>query len=192
MDALFGKVTPNSPYRRKAIARLNVTVNSSVLDVACGIGSNFKLIESYLGNSGTIVGVDISSESLTIARKLVAKNKWTNVRLLNRSITEYQPKRRFDAILCTFALEIISEYQAAIDNMFELLKPDGRFAVLGLKKSSTMPYAGLNALVKWVLDKACVDLDRGLVRYIQSRSKVNSYEECFLGFYYVLSASRQD
>jgi ubiquinone/menaquinone biosynthesis C-methylase UbiE len=192
MEALFGRVTENSPYRRKAIARLNVGLNSSVLDVACGTGSNFKIIESYLRNSGTLVGIDISSESLRMAKRLVAKHNWTNVHLLNRSITEYRPRRRFDAILCTFALEIIPEYKAAVDKIFELLACDGRFAMLGMKKSSAMSHAGLNTLFEWALGKACIDLNRDLVRYIESRAKVQSYEECFLGFYYVLSACRQE
>lgn len=48
LDALFGRATENSVYRKKAIALLNLTSNSTVLDVACGIGFNFKILESYL------------------------------------------------------------------------------------------------------------------------------------------------
>jgi ubiquinone/menaquinone biosynthesis C-methylase UbiE len=192
IHVLFGGVTENLPYRRKAIARLNVAPNSSVLDVACGIGSNFKIIEGYLRNSGTLVGIDISSESLKIAKKLVAKRNWTNVQLVNTSITEYRPKKRFDAILCTFALEIIADYRAAIDNMFQLLTPNGRFAMLGMKSSSLVPYTGLNSLVQRVWRKAGIDTDRDLVGRIELGGNVRSYEECLLGFYYVLSASRQN
>jgi len=192
IDALLGRATENSPYRRKAIARLGLTPNSSVLDVACGVGSNFKIIESYLRNSGTLVGIDISSESLEVAKRLVAKHKWTNVHLLNTSITNYRPKEQFDAILCTFALEIIAEYEAAIDNIFELLTPEGRFAMLGMRTSSAVPCRGLNAFVGWVLGKACIDLGRNLAQHIESRARILSYEECFLGFYFVLSASRQN
>jgi ubiquinone/menaquinone biosynthesis C-methylase UbiE len=192
IDAFFGRLTENSPYRRKVIARLNVALNSSVLDIACGIGSNFKIIESYLQNSGALVGIDISSESLKIAKRLVVKHKWSNVHLLNTSITEYRPKKRFDAILCTFALEIIPEFEAAIDNIFELLTPGGWFAMLGMKKSSIAPYSGLNTIAEWVLRRTCIDLNRDLVRSIKSSAQVHSYEECFLGFYYILSACRQN
>jgi len=192
IHVLFGGVTESLPYRRKAIARLNIAQNSSVLDVACGIGSNFRIIEGYLRDSGTLVGIDISSESLKIAKKLVAKHNWTNVQLVNTSITEYRPKKRFDAILCTFALEIITDYKAAIDNIFKLLTPNGRFAMLGMKPSSVVPYKGLNAPVQWVWRRAGIDPDRDLIRYIRSGSKIQSCEECFLGFYYVLSALKHD
>jgi ubiquinone/menaquinone biosynthesis C-methylase UbiE len=189
IDAVFSRATENSPYRDKAVARLGLTTDSSVLDAACGTGPNFKIIESRLRNHGSLVGIDISSKSLEIAAKLVAEQNWTNVQLLNTRISEYKPTKRFDAILCTFALEIAADYQSAIENMFSLLKPEGRFAMLGIKKSSRAPFRGLNSLVKWVLEKACIDLERNLARYIESRARMLSYEECFLGFYFILSAS---
>jgi ubiquinone/menaquinone biosynthesis C-methylase UbiE len=189
IDALLGRATENSPYRKKAVAQLDLTPKSSVLDAACGTGSNFKIIESYLRNHGTLVGIDISSKSLETAARLVARQKWSNVQLLNASIGDYKPRTRFDAILCTFALEIAAEYESAIDNLFQLLKPNGRFVILGIKKSSTAPYRGFNPFVKRLLRKACIDLERNLPRYLESRTNVLNYEECFLGFYYVLSAS---
>jgi ubiquinone/menaquinone biosynthesis C-methylase UbiE len=192
IDALLGRATENSPYRKKVVARLDLTPKSSVLDAACGTGSNFKAIETYLRNQGTLVGIDISSKSLEIAAKVVAGQKWTNVQLLNASISDYRPRKRFDAILCTFALEIATEYEEAIDNLLQLLKPNGRFGILGIKKSSAALYRSLNPFVKRILMKACIDLERNLPRYIESRAEVLSYEECFLGYYYVLSASPRE
>jgi ubiquinone/menaquinone biosynthesis C-methylase UbiE len=192
IELVFGKTTEDSPYRKMTIAKLGLTEGLSVLDVGCGVGFNFKAIESYLHNTGAIVGIDISSESLKIADKLVSRRKWTNVQLLNTSITAYRPKMRFDGILCTFALEIIAEYEKAIESVFSLLKPGGKFAMLGMKTSSEFPYMCANMIAKWVSRKALVSLDRNLARYIESRAKILSYQECFHGFYFVLSASRSD
>ncbi|MHA1580668.1 MAG: hypothetical protein ACTSUQ_13720 [Candidatus Freyarchaeota archaeon] len=69
MDALFGRATENSIYRKKAIASPKLTTNSTVLDGACGVGFNFKIIESYLKNSGKLAGIDISFESLKFAKR---------------------------------------------------------------------------------------------------------------------------
>jgi ubiquinone/menaquinone biosynthesis C-methylase UbiE len=175
-----------------AVARLGLTERSSVLDVACGVGSNFKIIESYLHNRGAIVGIDISSESLKMAQRLVAARSWTNVRLINANIASYASKIRFDGILCTFALEIIAEYETAVNKVFDLLKPGGKFAMLGMKTSCEFPYRSLNSLAKWGLGRASIDLDRNLAQYIESRAEILSYEECFHGFYFVLSASRRN
>lgn len=191
LDALFGRATENSIYRKKAIASLRIAVNSAVLDVACGIGFNFKLIESYLQNSGKLVGIDISSESLKVAKRRIAKHKWTNIELVNMSITDYDPEIRFDAILCTFAMEIIPEYKTAIDKIFSQLKPQGRFALIGMKLSSRMPYKLLNPFSEWLDRTVEIDVHRDVVASIKSKfNKIDYYEDCFSGFYYILSTSK--
>ncbi|MFB0561419.1 MAG: class I SAM-dependent methyltransferase [Candidatus Lokiarchaeia archaeon] len=190
LDALFGRSTENSIYRKKAIASLNLNTNSTVLDVACGIGFNFKIIESYLQNGGKLVGVDISSESLKAAKRLIAKRKWTNIELVNMRITDYEPEILFDAILCTLALEIIPDYREAIDKIFNLLKPKGRFAMIGMKLSSQTPYKILNPYFGWLDRKTGIDVHRDIIPHIESKFKIDYYEECFLGYYYLLSASK--
>ncbi len=191
LDTLFGRSTENSIYRKKVIASLKLTPNSTVLDVACGIGFNFKILENYLQNSGKIIGIGISSESLKIAKRRIAKHKWTNIELVNTSITDYESKLCFDAILCTFALEIISDYKAAINKIFNLLKPQGKFAMIGMKLSSQMPYKLFNPFFEWLYKVGKINVDRGIVAYIKSKfNKINYYEECFFGIYYILSTSK--
>ena len=77
-------------------------------------------------NSGKIIKIDISYESLKVAKRRTAKHKWANIELVNTSITDYESKLSFDTTLCKFALEIISDYKAAIDKIFNLLKPQGK------------------------------------------------------------------
>lgn len=87
-------------------------------------------------NRGKVVGIDISSESLKVAKRRNCKHNWTNIELVNTSITDYESNLRFDAILCTFVLEIISDYKAAINKIFNLFKLQGKFAMIGMKLSS--------------------------------------------------------
>jgi ubiquinone/menaquinone biosynthesis C-methylase UbiE len=191
LDTLFTRTMENSIYRKKAIASLDLSDNSTVLDVACGIGLNFKIIESYLRNSGRLVGVDISSESLKLARKRIAKNKWTNVELVNMSITDYGPDDSFDAVLITFAMEIIPDYREAIDRIFNLLKPQGRFAMIGMTLNPRMPYRLLNPCVNWFYKRTRIDINRDVVAYLESKfNRTNSYEECLFGYFYFLSLTR--
>ncbi|MGQ4915420.1 MAG: class I SAM-dependent methyltransferase [Candidatus Asgardarchaeia archaeon] len=191
LDALLGRATEHSIYRKKAIALLKLTPNSTVLDVACGIGFNFKIIESYLQNSGKLIGIDISSESLKVAKGYVVKHGWTNVELVNTSITDYNPDIQFDAILCTYALEIISDYKAAIDNIYRLLKPQGRFAMIGMKLSSRLPYKLINPFINWLYKSGGIDVHRDIIGYIKSKfKKIDYYENCFFDFDYILSASK--
>jgi len=175
-------------YREKTVSYLNLSENSSVLDVACGIGFNFRFIENYLCDNGRIVGVDISSKTLKLAKKLIAKRKWTNIELVNMNIIDYEPKKFFDAAICTQAMEIIPE--AAVDKIFQLLKPQGRFAMIGMKLSSRMPYKLLNPFMKPFAKFGGIDIYRDVYKYIKSRFNKVDYEEYLGGFYYILSTSK--
>jgi len=81
------------------------------------------------------------------------------------------------------------EYEAAIDKMFSFLKPQGRFAMIGMKTASRRPYKFLNPVMEWMCRCGAIDLSRDAAAYIRSKCDHVDYEECFGGFYYVLSAS---
>jgi ubiquinone/menaquinone biosynthesis C-methylase UbiE len=175
-------------YREKVVSYMDLSDNSIVLDVACGVGFNFRFIENYLSENGRIVGVDISPKTLKLAEKLAAKQRWTNIEFVNMSIMDYEPEILFDAAICTQAMEIIPE--AAVDKIFQLLKPQGRFAMIGMKISSRIPYRLLNPLTEYFAKFGGIDIHRDVYKYIESKcSKVN-YEEFLGGFYYILSTSK--
>jgi len=113
-----------------------------------------------------------------------------NVEPVNNSIIDYETEAVFDAILCTFALEIIPDYKAAIDKMFDLLRPGGKIALIGMKLSSRTPNNLLNPLFRWIYRMGQIDVDLDIVAYVASKSDGSYYEECFLGFYYILIASK--
>lgn len=187
LNMVVGRTTENSIFRKKAISVLGLNNNSVILDAACGTGYNFKIIERYLGKNGKLVGVDISSESLRLAKALALKNNWNNIELLNMSITDYKPKILYDAVLCTYAKEIIPNFKSVIDMTYNLLKPNGIFSMIGMKLSSQIPYKHMNFFFKRIYKIWGVDVSRDIIGYVKSRFKITFYEESFFGFYYILS-----
>ena len=176
-------------YREKAVSYLHLTDKSIVLDVACGVGFNFNFIENYLNNNGKIVGVDISPKTIALAKKLAVKQRWTNIEFVNMSIMDYELKFFFDAAICTQAMEIIPE--DAVNKIFQMLKPQGRFAMIGMKISSRIPYNRmLNLLIECFAKSGGIDIRRDVYKYIQSKYSKVSYEEFLGGFYYILSTSK--
>ena len=187
LNMVVGRTTENSIYRKKAIGLLGLNNNSIILDAACGTGYNFKIIERYLGKTGKLVGIDISSESLKFAKGLALKNNWNNIELLNMGITDYEPKFLYDAVLCTYAKEIIPNFESAIDMTYNLLQPNGIFSMIGMKLSSQVPYKYMNFFLRQIYKIWGVDVSRDIIGYVKSRFKITHYEECFFGFYYILS-----
>lgn len=190
LTMIVGRTTDNSIFRKKTISLLGLKNNSIILDAACGTGYNFKIIERYLGKNGKLVGIDISSESLRLAKALALKNNWNNIELLNRSITDYKPKFLYDAVLCTYAKEIIPNFKLAIDMAYNLLKPNGIFSMIGMKLSSQIPYKHMNFFLKRIYKIWGVDVSRDIIGYVKSKFKITHYEERFFGFYYILSGTK--
>lgn len=67
-NLIFHRLLGLYRWRRKLIAKLELSPGSTVLDVGCGTGNDFPLIEQAIGSSGRIIGVDYSGRMLERAR----------------------------------------------------------------------------------------------------------------------------
>lgn len=186
VDAILSKTTSDSPYRQRAIELLKLNSSSRVLDVACGVGHNFKILQSYLCGRGPLVAIDVSDKALELARRRVHKNGWTNVELIEGSILTYQPEVQFDGVLCTFAIEVIPDYLKALNVMLASVKPGGRIAMIGYKDSTRPVLRQLNTFFNWMSQYVGgVDTSREAAGYLRARTQEIAYEEGFGGFYYI-------
>ena len=119
--------------RTRAIEMLELRPGARVLDVACGTGANFALIEQRIGPSGELVGIDLTPQMLARARIRVLGNGWANVRLREVDVCALSGAdlgEPFDAALCTLGLSVIPQWHSAWDVMLALVRPGGRLAVM--------------------------------------------------------------
>ncbi len=187
IDAITCRATENSPYRDQAIVLLELTPESKILDVACGTGLNFKLIQKYLQDQGKLVGIDYSPKTLDLARKRISKHNWNNTDIVEINAAEYKSEFLFDAAICTFAIEIIPPYRETIDAMIKAVKPGGQIAFIGFKLSSWRFFKIFNLFFKWSsVFLGGADLERNVRSYVCSHCREIIYKEVFGGFYYIL------
>ncbi len=59
-DRYDGLVNAAEGVRRDALALLKLEPSDGVVDVGCGTGLSFPLIEERIGSDGQIVGIDLS------------------------------------------------------------------------------------------------------------------------------------
>lgn len=127
--------------RLRAVKELRLTKGKTVLNVPVGTGQNFEYFQQYLGNSGLIVGVDISSGMLDKARIKIDKNQWSNITLLNQNVISLGPDLvskfldqnsvdGFDAILCDLGLSGFPQWEEVIDSLISMLAPTGRISIM--------------------------------------------------------------
>jgi demethylmenaquinone methyltransferase/2-methoxy-6-polyprenyl-1,4-benzoquinol methylase len=80
-----------------------------VVDVACGTGLNFPLIEKVIGPSGRIVGVDLTDAMLARAQDRIQANGWSNISLVQADAAGFDFPTGVDAVLSTYALSQVPE-----------------------------------------------------------------------------------
>jgi cyclopropane fatty-acyl-phospholipid synthase-like methyltransferase len=88
--------------------------NSNVLEIGCGIGTVSNLILKYI-TEGSFVGLDISPESINMAKNFNAFHK--NAEFMVNDMSNFTHKTKFDFVVFPDVLEHIPVEQHA--NIFE-------------------------------------------------------------------------
>lgn len=126
-------------YRRDSVAALALHPGDTVIDLACGTGLNFPLLEKTVGAAGKIIGVDISPEMLEQARRRIEKAGWRNVELVQADLAQYAFPAGAAGILSTFSMYLIPEHDDVIRRGAAALPPAGRLAILDAKQVEPPP-----------------------------------------------------
>lgn len=120
-------------WRRLAIRTMELRRGDTVVEIGCGTGLNFALLEDKLGGEGRIIGVDISEAMLEQARARVRSEGWRNVELVCCSAADYRFPERVDGVLSTGALTFEPEFDKVIERGAKALAPGRRWVVLDYK-----------------------------------------------------------
>lgn len=97
-----------------------------VLDTATGTGAVALKAAESVGSTGMVLGIDVSSGMLEVARKKAAAAGVDNVAFRQADAEQIDlPHGRFDLILCASGLIFLSDVPAALCRWFALLKPAG-------------------------------------------------------------------
>jgi demethylmenaquinone methyltransferase/2-methoxy-6-polyprenyl-1,4-benzoquinol methylase len=110
-----------------------------VVDIACGTGLNFSLIEQVIGPDGRIVGVDLTDAMLAQAQHRIESNGWSNISLVQADAAGFDFPAEVDAILSTYALSHVPECRDVIAHGAVALSDGGRWVVLDLKVPDNAP-----------------------------------------------------
>lgn len=137
---------PFHQLRVQAVASLSLSLGSIVLDLGCGTGLSFALLEQYIGEQGRILGVDVSPDMLARARAKILRHAWSNITLIeaNAEEVELEPES-VDAVLCFYTHDLLTSQQA-MERAIQALRPGGRFVAVGAKRATGVGGSMLNLL----------------------------------------------
>lgn len=123
----------------RALQELRLRPGDTVVDLGTGTGRNLTRLASMVGPTGRVIGVDISAGMLARARDKVTRRNLAYVELVQADIAAYQPPADVRAIVATYAIEMLLDYDAVIERMVNRLGGNGRIVVSGLRDPQRWP-----------------------------------------------------
>jgi ubiquinone/menaquinone biosynthesis C-methylase UbiE len=157
----LGRIRLAESVRRQAVELLDLKPGDVVIDVACGTGLSFALIEEGIGSDGRIIGVDLSAEMLAKAREKVALAGWQNVTLVEAAADEAAIPVAADAIFFHFTHDVMRN-PVALENVFRHAKPGTRVVSAGGKRA---PWWNVPVnVVMWRISRRYITTFEGFAR----------------------------
>ncbi|MGB4247444.1 MAG: bifunctional demethylmenaquinone methyltransferase/2-methoxy-6-polyprenyl-1,4-benzoquinol methylase UbiE [Pseudohongiellaceae bacterium] len=171
--------------KRFTVELSGVREGHRVLDLAGGTGDFSIRFSSLVGKTGQVVLADINDSMLRVGRdRLIDKGITSNV-----SYTQLNAEKlpfvadTFDCICIAYGLRNVTDKDAALRSMFEVLKPGGRALVLEFSKPRNplvgKAYDGYSAL--WPVVGKLVTGDADSYRYLVESIRMHPDQETLKG-----------
>ena len=179
-------------YREKAVAALGLRPRDRVVEIGCGTGLNFALLEQAVGAEGRIIGVDLTDRMLEQAEQRVKRNGWSNVELVQSDAAAFSFPTPVHGVISTFALTLVPEFDRVIRNGCAALAPGKRWVVLDFKLPSgilaPLAAAGIFITRPFGVQKELAERHpwESIGRYMENASM----RELYGGFAYIASGER--
>ena len=137
--------------RDQGLRMLSVVTGERVLEIGFGTGRALPVLAAAAGPSGRVVGIDISSGMLAVARRAAQNAASTDITFVHgdaRSLCFREAV--FDAVFMCFTLELFEPADAAIalTQISRVLRQTGRLAVVAMAETTNSN--AVTDIYKWL------------------------------------------
>jgi len=118
-------------FIHKAIRQMDIQPDDEILDMGCGTGRNDELMMKYLGDKGSVTGMDISEIMGEQFNERFKNDKRASF-IQGRIDQEFDLHKKFDKVFISFVIHGFPHEvrETVIENAWNHLKPGGEFIIL--------------------------------------------------------------
>ncbi|WP_298616395.1 bifunctional demethylmenaquinone methyltransferase/2-methoxy-6-polyprenyl-1,4-benzoquinol methylase UbiE [uncultured Thermosynechococcus sp.] len=169
IQALFERIAPiydrlndqlsfglHHVWKQMAVDWLELPKGAAALDLCCGTGDLTRALARQVGRQGRVVGLDFAKAPLAIARQRschYSQIEWVEGNALAVPCAD----QTFQGITIGYGLRNVSDIPQALSEMFRLLIPGGRAAILDFSHPQT---PALQQFQQWYLQQWVVPTAR--------------------------------
>ncbi|MBU0703764.1 MAG: methyltransferase domain-containing protein [Chloroflexi bacterium] len=190
LGLFFDFLGQDRPARQFAVDALGLGEGQRALSVACGDGLDLPLFSAAVSHRGQVIGLDYTSAMLQGSRSTARAHNLSSVSLARGDAATLPfPDGTFDAVICSLGLTVIPGWETVIREMWRVLRPGGKGAVLdGATLMGKLEM--LRWLERWVAHIARADTSRDIEgAFSRVFRDVTRRQFCF-GVLYVLVGTR--
>ena len=122
------------------VEHAGLELGQTVLDLGSGAGNDAFVARQEVGDSGLVIGVDMTAEMIAKARQNVTESGFDNVEFRLGEI-EHLPilSDSVDVVISNCVLNLVPDKQRSFTEIFRVLKPGGHFCISDIVSSEQLP-----------------------------------------------------
>ena len=171
------------------VAMASIREGETVVDLGAGGGLDVFLASKKVGPSGRAIGIDMTGDMVSLARKNAREGGYENVEFYLAEIEHMPlPDNSVDCVISNCVLNLCADKDVALKEVFRILKPGGRFAISDIALRKELPEAIKKEVAAWTgciagaltVDENRAALERagfGEVDIRDAHSDLNAYKE---------------
>ncbi|PLW67880.1 arsenite methyltransferase [Pseudohalioglobus lutimaris] len=171
------------------IALATLRPGETVVDLGSGGGLDVFLASKEVGPAGLAIGIDMTADMVELARANAQKGDYANV-IFHLAEIESMPidSGSVDCVISNCVLNLCADKDAALAEVFRVLKPGGRLAISDIALKRALPEEFRNEVAAWngciggalTIDENFAALERaGFTKVViqDSNADLNIYKE---------------